>query len=368
MNSSYQPRLMQAASAADRMQALGEFLEFWLGPRKEAYGVSAAQLDRHSLPAPLRWLHEFAGRWPALKDGADSGGKGRILGCRDRLRPLNKITLSASGKLEFLDENQECWVCRTLSDGADPPAWCEGDLYDAKQNFVEGETLVCDSLSKFLVTFTLQEVTLGSRFILEDDSLKKKFKSAKHGKVPLWLKAQTPDFRTSSFWLWNGSLAAHLSWSDWCFAANHSQAIAFLESKQGAIEILQLSRPSRRPKNAAQQNWMLSFKRDGSATASCTQSPVPAYHVVYPDPVEATAPAGTFDLVDLHRSISSRLKAKGDAWNNVSVNVYHTGEAFAATKYLSDVPLFVELFERTLAASKKGRLKLKRLFAEKWRR
>jgi hypothetical protein len=366
MTSPYQPRLMQARNATERMQALGEFIELWLGPRKKTYGVPAGQLNKVSLPMPLKWLHEFAGRWPALKDGVYSEGKGKILGCQDWLRPVNKLTFSESGKLEFLDENQGCWVCRTLPDGDDPPVWCEGDIYDARQNFVEGETLICDSLSKFLVTFALQELTLGARFILDDETLKKKFRSAKKDKAPLWLKGETADFRTSSFWLWNGSLVADLSWGGWHFAANHPQAIDFLENKQGAVETLELW--FRRTRGLACDLWHLSFKSDGSASAVYLERPPPATHIVYPEPVKATAAEGTFDLPELHHSLAGRLKGRGDQQKEVEVHVYHAGQLGAAAQFLSDVTLFEELFEQTISASGKGRSKLKRLFAERWSR
>ncbi|HEX4609513.1 MAG TPA: hypothetical protein VH092_15045, partial [Urbifossiella sp.] len=64
MTTPFRPRLMEAAMAADRMDALCEFIEFWLGPRLPAYGEPAEIVKAHPLPMPLRRLYEFAGRWP----------------------------------------------------------------------------------------------------------------------------------------------------------------------------------------------------------------------------------------------------------------------------------------------------------------
>lgn len=368
MKKSYAPGLMKARNARQRMQALGELMEFWLGPRKAAYGVPAAQLSKRPLPMPLKWLHEFAGRWPALKDSENSRRNSLVLGCQDFLRPINRIKLTKSGKIEFLDENQHCWVCRTLPEGDDPPVWCEGDFYDAKgKDFVEGEAQICDSLSKFLVTFVLQELTIGSRFILEEDTLKRKFKSAKSGKIPLWLNGKTVDVGPSNFWLWNGSLVADLPYGGWQVAANHQPAIEFLESKRGVIDVLQLT--CTRAQGTTSDTWMVSFKSDGSAYACYIESHSWSPDHPYLEPVAAHAPEGRFKLMDYYNSFASQLKARGNDQKDVEVRIYHTGQLGAGAQYLKDVTLFEDLFRQVLAASSgKGSLKLKRLFTEKWRR
>lgn len=114
--------------------------------------------------------------------------------------------------------------------------------------------------------------------------------------------------------------------------------------------------------------WCLSFKRDGSAYACYIESPPFAMDMVYPNPVKATTPKGAFELAELYKSVAIRLKRRGDEKKDVTVHVYHTGQDGAAGQFLKDVELFEEIFHRTVAASKKGRLKLKRLFAERWKR
>ena len=66
--STYRPKLMEARDAVSRMDALCEFIEFWLGPRQQSYGEPARALRARSLPMPLERLYEFAGRWPSWED------------------------------------------------------------------------------------------------------------------------------------------------------------------------------------------------------------------------------------------------------------------------------------------------------------
>jgi len=79
--------------------------------------------------------------------------------------------------------------------------------------------------------------------------------------------------------------------------------------------------------------------------------------------------AGTFNLPELYQSLAGRFKRRGNQWKDVQVHVYHTGQLGAPAQFLGDIKLFEELFEQTLAAAAgKGKLKLKRLFAERWKR
>src|SRR4051794_39634246 len=61
---SFRPRLLEAGTAGARMDALCEFMEFWLGPRRSSFGELARVLEERPLPMPLKRLYEFAGRWP----------------------------------------------------------------------------------------------------------------------------------------------------------------------------------------------------------------------------------------------------------------------------------------------------------------
>lgn len=71
----FRPRIEEATEPGARMDALCEFIEFWLGPRQASCGEPAESLAAHALPMPLHRLYEFAGRWPRWD--------GRRFGCRE---------------------------------------------------------------------------------------------------------------------------------------------------------------------------------------------------------------------------------------------------------------------------------------------
>ena len=55
---------LRSAPTPDRlMEELEKFIVFWIGPRREEYGVPGDVLDGYRLPDPLRRLYSFAGRW-----------------------------------------------------------------------------------------------------------------------------------------------------------------------------------------------------------------------------------------------------------------------------------------------------------------
>ena len=145
------------------MAALCEFMEFWLGPRRSSYGESPQAIGEHSLPMPLKRLYEFAGRWPSLDYEGPIQYAAPALSHQDSLAALHRLKYEGDGKVNFLCENQGVWDCRTLAEGEGRlPVWCYGDQMDEHEKWFTGERLVCDSLSRFLVTFVLQELTCGS--------------------------------------------------------------------------------------------------------------------------------------------------------------------------------------------------------------
>lgn len=184
--SKFRPSLLEAETAAARIDALCEYIEFWLGPRKKIYGELARAVAKRSLPMPLKRLYEFAGRWPNWDDNQPMEYAVPALSHQDSFVTLDHLKNENDGKVVFLYENQGVWDCRTLPDGDDPPVWCYGDQMDENDNWYTGERRVCDSLSRFLVSFVLQELTLGSRLYLCDESLSALFDSQRHLAVPVW--------------------------------------------------------------------------------------------------------------------------------------------------------------------------------------
>src|SRR5829696_7634569 len=104
-----------ATSPAGLMDELEKFIVFWLGPRRPDYGEPESAILSYQLPYPLRRLYAFAGRWPPLTNrnlyGPDLWPN--VFSVQDSLRPFSRLRRTEDGKVEFLDENQSCWVCAT---------------------------------------------------------------------------------------------------------------------------------------------------------------------------------------------------------------------------------------------------------------
>lgn len=204
--------LQSAGSAKERMDELEKFILFWLGPRKPAYGESASALGLVSLPYPLCRLYGFAGQWPPHPHYANEPN---VFCVQDYLIPLSGLEYSDDGKLVFLVENQSCWTCATLTQGDDPPVWVAGDyLYP---NPDDGEWhLITDSLSKFLVSFCLQELLFGS--VPHTPGTRRLSNIDRQKAVPLWTDGPyVGSNRSHNFYLLNdevliGPFGIELPW------------------------------------------------------------------------------------------------------------------------------------------------------------
>lgn len=145
-------RFEEARTAAERIDELGQFLEYWFGKRRPEYGEPEDRLGRW--PGPLRRFYALAGRWPSA--GPDtlewfytgSGGH--------HLREPDAVEAREDGKIDFFMEYQGDWSGLTLAEGDDPPVWLSGLIGDGDDG--ERTILVGDSLSKFLVTHCLMAI------------------------------------------------------------------------------------------------------------------------------------------------------------------------------------------------------------------
>jgi len=235
------------------MDALCEFIEFWLGPRQSEFGESAEALGARLLPMPLRRLYEFAGRWPSWETNAPESVV-PAFSCQDSLVALPELK-GEGDKIVFLWENQGVWDCRTLADEDDPPVWCHGDHTDEQGHWFTGEKLVCDSLSRFLVTFVLQEVTLGSKLHLCDENLSALFDAERHSVIPVWTNGPYVHESLQNYFLWRDVLVGNL-WGDPFFAANSQSGLDFLLANQGRIDEIRIG---------IGQKWSLDIQSNGSA-------------------------------------------------------------------------------------------------------
>lgn len=159
------------------IDSLLAFIQEWYGWLPSWYGVSDEKLSATSLPEPLRRLYAAVGNMPG-REGAPF-----VFSHHDTLLPFEWLR-SDDDRLLFAVENQGVWRCYTEASGVDPPVWIVVD--DG-----EPELAPC-SLSSFLVTLCLQEITLGSQFTYAGDRLIESFSATGFRVSPLWMHGEFP--------------------------------------------------------------------------------------------------------------------------------------------------------------------------------
>lgn len=299
----FRPRLIEAVTASARMDALCEFIEFWLGPRHPSFGETSQAVNERPLPLPLKRLYQFAGRWPDRNHQGPIEYTVPAFSHQDNLFALHNVEHKSDGRIAFLGENQEIWDCLTLSDGEDPPVWCDGDQFDEEGAGFRGEQLVCDSLSRFLTTFVLQELTLGSRLCLTDEGLKTRFHSERASAIPVWTDGPYVHGTGHNYYLWSDVLVAELG-SDPFLGANHDVGVEFLTEDQGPVTLIGL---------ILGPAWRLEIRRDGSARIQYSREQIEE---------SAEVPFGTFDFSILLSALSAQASADGHHERNAMVFFY----------------------------------------------
>jgi hypothetical protein len=332
------------------MDALCTFVEFWLGPRQPSYGESTQALSEHPLPMPLERLYQFAGRWPHRESPGEIEYHVPAFSHQDHLAALHTLSHDEDGKLVFLHENQGVWDCRTLPEGEDPPVWCDGDLIDERGGYFSGEKLICESLSRFLTTFVLQELTFGSRLHLVDEGLSARFASERDSAVPIWTDGPYVYGAVQNHYLWRGVLVADL-WGrgePW-LAANHGEGIEFLTQNQGPVNMIGL---------IMYRPWTLDIRSDGSARIRYLRSK---------SDESAEVLAGTFDFPDLLATLSASVSDEGHHERNAMVTFRRKGQSGGVLAgHLHDGGLATSLFRRALERATELNEALERLFAIEW--
>ncbi|QDU44656.1 hypothetical protein Mal52_31420 [Symmachiella dynata] len=345
--SRFKPRFATAATPNERMDALCEFIEYWLGPRMDEYGEPNEAVNACSLPMPLRILYQFAGRWPGFDKRRESIWAVGAFSCQDSLRSLNKLEVSGKNRVRFIDENQGCWVCSTQTDGDDPPVWCDGDLWDEDGEPLQGEKKVCESLSRFLVTFVLQEITVGSRLCLSDNGLSKRFEETKDKAVVVWENGPYVYGSEASFFLWNHVLVANL-WGSLCFGANDDRALRFLRENQGEVFTIGLM---------AGLPWRLDIRQDGSAYLRYFDWPVEE---------EAEVGGGTFDFGSLLKLLTEEISPEGHSANSPVLFLQRRGQSYTEGNHFLNEKTVSELFEQALRNLAPSNDELPRFYRERW--
>jgi hypothetical protein len=134
------------------------------------------------LPSALREVYCGLGALIEMERSEIRSGGRAPFAAQDTLVPLRKLE-RVDGMVEFVWENQGCWSCRTPLDQEDPPVYSDaGDCYYESPGFLK----VCDQLSHFLITLSLQEAVMSSPVLLalENDSVGDVVAPALR---PLWL-------------------------------------------------------------------------------------------------------------------------------------------------------------------------------------
>ena len=346
--SGFRPRIEDATDANVRMDALCEFIEFWLGPRQASYGEPLESLAAHDLPMPLRRLYTFAGRWPAWDKKEPMEYVVPAFAVQDSLVALHSLKPEQDGKIAFLYENQGVWDCRTLVQGEDPPVWCYGDQMDETGSWFTGEKAVSNSLTRFLTTFVLQEISLGSRLYLCDEGLDDLYASQQDSVIPVWTQGQYVHGSIHNYYLWNHVLVAEL-WSNHFFCANDEEGVRFLTENQGPIEMIGVMMG---------QPWTLDIRSDGSARLRYLRGQTD-------ESIEA--PARTFDFPGLLELLPSVAVDQGHYERNAMVFFHRRGQSGGVRgRHLHDAKYITSLFEMALKEAVRPTNALKRRFKDEW--
>ncbi|MGE3808404.1 MAG: hypothetical protein AB7K24_27390 [Gemmataceae bacterium] len=308
------------SSPAQLLDNLEKFIVFWFGPRQPEYGVPADVLEQQPLPEPLLRLHAFAGRWPLPGNKYDE----TIFQKQDQLvAPENIRMLTRSLRIEFLLENQCCWRCVTDATGADPPVYCSTERGGHWKK-------VSSSLTRFLISFCLQEAALGSRLVRCDKHLEAVYRSEPDRVQPLWLEGEYVEGRLSAHLYRDGILVFTSTRGDCYFCANDEHAIRFMNENQGEIKSILLSQP---PPPPEWRSLRLQIEPDGSGELQ-----------IHGDD-RAALPAGTLDFSAACARFGAECNEDGHRAHDACAFLTRAGQSSGKAAYLSDLDTLYQQFE-----------------------
>jgi hypothetical protein len=137
------------------------------------------------LPKPLRQIYcGLGGLIEMERSDIHSGGR-RPFAAQDVLVKVDELE-RMDGMVEFAWENQGCWSCRTPLEQDDAPVYSDaGECYYERPGFLE----VCNKLSHFLITLSLQEAVMSAPVVLAVEN-KSAADAVKAPLRPLWLNGK----------------------------------------------------------------------------------------------------------------------------------------------------------------------------------
>lgn len=352
MSASLKFGMMEAGSPQARMAALFEFVTFWVGRRQPEFGETAERLLAHQLPMPLRQLYEFAGRWTRKGKTIEEGFRWHLFAEQDALLPLDDLQVAENGKLIFVAENQGVWDCRTLCEGDDPPVWCCDDQRMENGVWISIERPVGESLSKFLVSFVLQELVLGAPTWADSEELEEHFLADFENATPLWLNGPYVDGLRHNIYLWKNVLVGDFAGSVF-FAARDKAGEAYLinlgqPDSEGDISQVTVSFDGK---------WILIARPDGSAQI-----------VQLGDgPMGIDAPPSSLNFDDVLESIGDVVANEKLPSRKVHVVLTYSTGVSSPHEQLEDESVARQLFVRSLDCSNhESAKKLQSLFVLDW--
>ncbi len=321
--------LTRDGSPGDLLIGLKRFIEYWLGPREERFGVSEGELNAVSLPEPLRELYAFAGNWPS-HTGVDQTFCVDIFSTQDGLLRFDQLR-PLDDKLVFIDENQGCWSLATLRAGEDPPVWGRGDGIGGDDD--RGWVKVNDSLTHLLITFCFQELVFGAKEGHWDAQLTEYFRGGSARIEPLWLDGSYvwSDMRYSFHLLDDAILVGDFGGGECYFAANRDAGFQFLREKEGPVVGIGITTVN---------DWSVRIERNGSASL---------YLSGWSDS-GAKTPGGIFQFDELLRELQGKLSEEARFGQHPVVFLYRSGRGCTQGTGVLDRGLVRRVFRRAVSA------------------
>ena len=217
------------------MLALDRFLSIYYGDRQVEFEPNLREIAARRIPTSLKYFYSFVEKYP---------GKRGALTTQDVLY-LQRDKCTHKNKLLIVGENQGCWCCGTEIDGENPPVWVEDDDYGKEKFGFATWRLVCNSLSQFLVTFSLQETLFASKYIKYIGNFNQKANLEKllsalerqgyevnllwQGKYA-WDVIHKEEYKTTSFNYFYSVEDAILIWNNGWYGTNYKNADRLLSS------------------------------------------------------------------------------------------------------------------------------------------
>jgi hypothetical protein len=158
-------------------------------------------------PPELKAFYAIAHHWPGA----------RLHGSQDFLRPLNKLGRDG-GKLTFITENQGNFRIALESHRDDWTLWA--CTFGKNWPWIPMDGA---SLPHLLVTFGLQELMFGARYLTAHSGQTIERCNIGGGFVPLWNGAYTCDSEWTFFWHPNGAIAGKQDRENWYWCGQTRQ-------------------------------------------------------------------------------------------------------------------------------------------------